>query len=385
MLKLPIYMDYQATTPVDKRVLETMVPFFTGNFGNAASKSHEYGWYAEKAVELYRSKIADLIGCSPNEIIFTSGATESNNLAIKGATEYFYPKKKKIITVSTEHKAVLDPCAYLAKKGFDIYLLKVDKYGLIDLDELKNVIDENTALVSVMTVNNEIGTIQPIDEIGKICKDKEVLFHTDATQAIGKIPVDVNKMNIDLMSFTAHKMYGPKGTGALYIRNKNPRVKLIPQIDGGGHERGFRSGTLNVPGIVGFGKACEIAKQEMNDEYNNIKKLSERFYRGLSSQLDEIFTNGHPEKRIPGNMNICFRNADSAALMMSMKDIAAASGSACSSASVEPSHVLKAIGLNESDVRCSVRFGFGRFSTEEEIDYAIGRVTESVKKIRGTS
>lgn len=383
MLKLPIYMDYQATTPLDKRVLDAMMPYFTDRFGNAASKSHEFGWYAEKAVGLYRSKIAGLIGCEPNEIILTSGATESNNLAIKGSAEYYSRKKKKIITVPTEHSSVLDSCSSLAKKGFEIYLLKVDKFGLIDTDELRNVIDDNTALVSIMTVNNEIGTIQPVEEIGRICNEKNVPFHTDATQAVGKIPVNVNKMNIDLMSFTAHKMYGPKGTGALYIRSRGPKVKLVPQIDGGGHERGFRSGTLNVPGIVGFGKACEISIQEMSAEYEMIKSLSERFYKGISLKLDDLFINGHPEKRFPGNLNICFKQADSGTLMMSMKEIAISSGSACSSEAVEPSHVLKAISLKDDEMRTSVRFGFGRFTTVEEIDYAVEKVAECVKRVRG--
>jgi len=375
-------MDYQATTPVDKRALDAMLPYFTDKFGNAASKSHEFGWYAEKAVEMYRGKIAELIGCKTQEIVITSGATESNNLAVKGIAELFSNVKKKIITAPTEHKSVLDSCSALAKKGFEIYLLKVDKFGLIDLNELRDAIDGNTALVSIMTVNNEIGTIQPVEDIGRICKEKEVLFHTDATQAVGKLPVNVQQMNIDLMSFTAHKMYGPKGVGALYVKSKDPKVKLNPQIDGGGHENGFRSGTLNIPGIVGFGKACEIAANEMSVENEKIKKLGERFYQGLSSQLDDFFINGHPEKRFPGNLNICFKHADSGTLMMSMKEIAVSSGSACSSAAVEPSHVLKAIGLKDDELRSSIRFGIGRFSTEEEIDFAVNKVTESVKKIR---
>jgi cysteine desulfurase len=383
MLKFPIYLDYQATTPVDKRVLDTMLPYFIDKFGNAASKSHEFGWNAEQTVEFYRTKIARLIGSESKEIVFTSGATESNNLAVKGTAEFFSGTRKKIITAPTEHKSVLDSCAVLAKMGFEIFLLKVDRYGLIDLDELRNAIDDNTALVSIMIANNEIGTVQPVEEIGRICHEKEVLFHTDGTQGVGKIPVDVNKMNIDLMSFTAHKMYGPKGTGALFIRCRNPKVKLVPQIHGGGHEEGFRSGTLNVPGIVGFGKACEIALNELNDEYNSTKRLREKLFNGLQAQLEDIRLNGHPEHRLPNNLNISFKYAESGSLMMSMKDIAVSSGSACSTAAVAPSHVLKAIGLTDDELRSSIRFGIGRFTSDEEVEYAINKVSDSVKRIRG--
>lgn len=385
MVKLPVYLDNHSTTPVDERVFDAIKPYFTENFGNAASKSHEFGWKAEAAVEYARAKIAALVSAEPKEIIFTSGATESINLALKGAAEAYKDKGRKIITAAIEHKAVLDTCKSLERKGFLINYVPVDEYGLVNVEVLKDMIDGETIIVSLMAANNEIGTIEPIEEIGKICKEKGVLFHTDAAQALGKIEIDVNKMNIDLMSLSAHKLYGPKGMGALYIRSKNPRVKVIPQIDGGGHERGFRSGTLNVPGIAGFGKACEIAASEMESEAIRTKALRDKLYEGIISQVDGVKLNGHPDKRLAGNLNLSFEYVDADSLMMSMKEIAVSSGSACSSAEASPSHVLKAIGVKDDLVKCSIRFGIGRFNTEEEIDYTIKKVTEKVKELRKLS
>ena len=382
MARAAIYLDNQSTTPLDPRVLEEMMPYLTDVFGNAASKSHQFGWKAEQAVESARVKIAQLIGAEPLEIIFTSGATESDNLALKGTAEYYRSKGNRIITSPTEHKAVLDTCIALQRKGFDIAYLTVDKYGLIDPEELEKLIDDKTILVSVMTANNEIGTIQPIKEIGAICRGRGVFFHTDAVQAAGKIPLDVNEMNVDLMSLSAHKIYGPKGIGALYISSKKPTVKLVPQIDGGGHERGFRSGTLNVPAIVGFGKAVEIAGIEMIEESKRLGILRDKLYNSISSSIDHVYLNGHPGKSLPNNLNIAIQYVNADALMMSMKEIAISSGSACTSASVEPSHVLKAIGLSDELRKSSVRFGLGRFNNEEEIDYTIKKVVETAKKIR---
>jgi cysteine desulfurase len=362
-----------------------MQPYFTEIFGNAASKSHEFGWKAEAAVESARAKIAGLVSAESKEIIFTSGATESINLALKGAAEAYQSKGKKIISAAIEHKAVLDTCKSLERKGFIIKYVPVDEYGIINVNMLREMIDSETILVSIMAANNEVGTIEPIKEIGKICRDKGVLFHTDAAQALGNIEIDVNKMNIDLMSLSAHKLYGPKGIGALYIRSKNPRVKLVHQIDGGGHERGFRSGTLNVPGIVGFSKACEIAAAEMEKETLRIRKLRDKLYDGLNSQLDGIKLNGHHEKRLAGNLNISFEFVNADALMMSMKEIAVSSGSACTSADASPSHVLKAIGLRDDLIKCSIRFGIGRFNTKEEIDYTINKVVEKVNELRKLS
>jgi cysteine desulfurase len=337
LLKLPIYLDNHATTPVDPRVLEEMVPYLKDEYGNAASKSHEFGWRAKHAVDNARIRIAMLVNANPREIVFTSGATESNNLAVKGAAEFYRSKGTKIITSPSEHKSVLDVCKSLAKWGYEIVYLNVDKYGLIDINELADRIDDNTILVSIMKANNEIGTIQPVKEIGEICKERKVLFHTDAAQATGKITVDVKEMNTDLMSLSAHKMYGPKGIGALYIRSKSPRVSLSPQIDGGGHERGFRSGTLNVPAIAGFGKACEIAQSEMDDEVKRLTMMRDKLQAGITSKLGEVYLNGHPEKRLPNNLNLAFAYTNADSLMMSMKDIAVSSGSACSSEEVEPS------------------------------------------------
>jgi cysteine desulfurase len=385
MVKLPVYLDNHSTTPVDPRVFEAIKPYFTGIYGNAASKSHEFGWLAEAAVENARKQIAELISSEPKEIIFTSGATESINLAVKGAAEAYGVKGKKIITSPIEHKAVLDTCNVLARKGFVVEYVKIDKYGLIDLEDLKNKIDDDTILVSVISANNEIGTIQPVTEIGSICCEKGILLHVDAAQALGKMKIDVNDMNISLMSMSAHKIYGPKGTGALYVRSKNPSVRLVPQIDGGGHERGFRSGTLNVPGIVGFGKACEISLNEMEDESQRVSALRDKLCEGLFSRLEGVYLNGHPESRLAGNLNVSFEYADAEALMMSMKEIAVSSGSACSSAEAAPSHVLKAIGVSDELLHCSIRFGLGRFNTEEEIDFTVNKVVEKVTRLRNIS
>lgn len=381
-IKTPIFLDYHSTTPIDERVFDEMKPYFTVDFGNASSKSHVFGWKAEAAVQLARKRISSMIHSSPEEIIFTSGATESINLALKGIAEYSSKNTKRIITTQTEHKATLDTCKRLEESGCEIIYLNVDKYGMIDLNELKNSIDNNTILVSIMFANNEIGTIHPVQEIGNICKEHGVLFHTDAAQAAGKIKIDVDKMNIDLMSFSAHKMYGPKGIGALYIRKKNPRINLLPQIDGGGHERGFRSGTLNVPAIVGFGKACDIAVIEMAQDDVRMKSLRDKLFNMIKEECEGVYLNGHPENRLSNNLNIRFEYTDADTLMMAMKDIAISSGSACSSYQPEPSHVLKAIGLNERELRESVRIGLGKLTTETEILYVAERITSEVKKIR---
>jgi len=381
MLTFPIYLDNHSTTRVDPIVFEAMKPYFTEIYGNAASKSHEFGWKAEAAVEGSRKKIAELLGAEKNEIIFTSGATESINLALKGISQYYKSKKNKIITSPTEHRATLDVCKSLAKAGFEIVFLHVDKYGMIDLDELRKSIDDKTILVSLMLANNEIGNIFPVEEIGKICSEKGVYFHSDCTQGVGKIPVNVNEMNLDLMSFNAHKIYGPKGIGALYINSKS-KVKLVPQIDGGGHERGLRSGTLNVPAIVGYAKAIELSIRNLDSESVRIRGLRDRLHDSLKTNIENIYLNGHPENRLYNNLNIAFEGVNADLLMMSMKDIAVSSGSACSSASPEPSHVLKAIGLREDLIKSSIRFGLGRFNTEEEIDYVIEKYAENVKKFR---
>ena len=385
MVKLPIYLDNHSTTPVDTRVFEAMKPYLTDIFGNAASKSHVFGWKAEAAVKSARNKVTELVNARTEEVIFTSGATESINLAIKGTADAYSKKGRKIITTQVEHKAVLDTCKTLERKGYEVKYLSTDKYGLIDLDELRNEIGENTILVSVIAANNEIGTINPIEKIGEMCRANGVLFHTDAAQALGKIELDVKKMKIDLMSMSAHKIYGPKGMGALYTSSKNPKVNLVPQIDGGGHERGFRSGTLNVPGIAGFGKACEICKDEMESESKRILGLREKLYNGIREGLKGVYLNGHPDKRLSGSLNVSFEYADADSLMVSMKDIAVSSGSACSSEEVKPSHVLKAIGVKDELIRCSVRFGIGRFNTEEEIDYTIEKVCEKVTGLRNIS
>ncbi len=384
-VKLPIYMDYHATTPVDPRVLEAMLPYFTQNFGNAASRNHAFGWTAEEAVENARAQIARLVGASPKEIIFTSGATESDNLAIKGIAEMYREKGNHIITQVTEHKAVLDTCKRLEKSGCEVTYLPVEKDGRISLDDLQRAITPKTILITVMYANNEIGVVQPIAEIGKIAKEKGVFFHVDGVQAVGKIPVDVQKDNIDLLSISAHKLYGPKGVGALYVRRRNPRVQLAAIIDGGGHERGMRSGTLNVTGIVGFGKACELCQNEMAEESERLRRLRDRLKDNFFSKLDEIFINGSMEHRLPHNMNISFAYVEGESLLMGINDVAVSSGSACTSATLEPSYVLKALGVGEDLAHTSIRFGLGRFTTQEEVDYVADRVIETVVRLRELS
>jgi len=384
-IKLPIYMDNHATTPMDPRVLEEMLPYFMEKFGNAASRNHSFGWAAEEAVEDARDRIAKLIGASAKEIIFTSGATESDNLAIKGVAEMYREKGNHIITVVTEHKAVLDTCKRLEKHGYRVTYLPVQKDGLIDLDDLKRSMDDQTILVTIMAANNEIGVLQPIEEIGKMCRERGVIFHSDATQAVGKVPIDVNKQNIDVMSISAHKMYGPKGVGALYVRRKNPRVQVSAIIDGGGHERGMRSGTLNVPGIVGLGKACAIASEEMPQESCRLAGLRNRLRDGIMNHLDEVYINGSTEHRLPGNLNISFAYVEGESLLMGINDIAVSSGSACTSATLEPSYVLKALGTGDELAHSSIRFGLGRFNTEAEVDYVAARIVETVRRLRELS
>ena len=382
MLNLPVYLDNNATTPMDERVLEEMTPYFLNHFGNAASRSHSFGWEAEEAVEYAREQVAQLIGAEPKEIIFTSGATEADNLALKGVSEMYATKGNHIITVATEHKAVLDTCAHLEKTGSDITYLTVKKDGLIDLTELEKAIKTDTILISIMYANNEIGVIQPIKEISAIAKKHGVLFFTDATQAVGKIPANVINDGIDLMSFSAHKMYGPKGVGALYVRRKNPRVRVIAQMDGGGHERGMRSGTLNVPGIVGFGKACELSRIEMSKHSQRIKKLRDKLESELL-KLGDVFVNGNVEQRLPNVCNLSFKYVESEGLISGFnKNIAVSSGSACTSATLEPSYVLKALGVENDLAKAAIRFSLSRFTTEEEIDYTMEQVSETVMKMR---
>ena len=385
MLKLPIYLDHNSTTPMDPRVLEAMIPFFTENFGNAASRNHSFGWHAEEAVDYAREQIAQLIGADPKEIIFTSGATEGNNLGIKGVYEMYASKGNHIITCTTEHKAVLDTCKHLEKLGAEVTYLEVQPDGLIDLKALEAAMRPTTILVAIMYANNEIGVIQPVKEIAAIAKKHGALYFSDAVQAVGKIPVNVIADGIDIMSFTAHKMYGPKGVGALYVRRKNPRVKVTAQIDGGGHERGMRSGTLNVPGIVGFGKAAEIARLDMASDTERISKLRDKLENALKV-IDETYVNGNPAHRLPHVSNISFKYVEGEGLMMGFnKDIALSSGSACTSASLEPSYVLKALGLGDDLAHSSLRFGLGRYTTEEQIDYTINAVTDTVLKLREMS
>ncbi len=385
MLKLPIYLDHNSTTPMDPRVLEAMIPYFTENFGNAASRNHSFGWHAEEAVDYAREQIAQLIGADPKEIIFTSGATEGDNLGIKGVYEMYASKGNHIITCTTEHKAVLDTCKHLEKLGAEVTYLEVQPDGLIDLKELEAAMRPTTILVAIMYANNEIGVVQPVKEIGAIAKKHGALFFTDAVQAVGKIPVDVIADGIDIMAFTAHKMYGPKGVGALYVRRKNPRVKVTAQMDGGGHERGMRSGTLNVPGIVGFGKAAEIARTDMAADTERISKLRDKLENALK-QIDETYVNGNPAHRLPHVSNISFKYVEGEGLMMGFnKDIALSSGSACTSASLEPSYVLKALGLGDDLAHSSLRFGLGRYTTEEQIDFTIKAVSETVLKLREMS
>jgi cysteine desulfurase len=384
-IKLPIYMDYHATTPVDPRVVEAMLPYFTEQFGNAASRNHPFGWEAEEAVEKARKQIADLIGANPKEIVFTSGATESNNLAIKGVAEMYREKGNHIITAVTEHKAVIDTCKRLEKEGYRVTYLQVRKDGLISLDELRAAITDKTILITIMTANNEIGVLQPIAEIGAIAKEKGILFHTDAVQAAGKIPFNVNDVKVDMASISAHKMYGPKGVGALYVRRRNPRVLLSAQIDGGGHERGMRSGTLNVPGIVGFGKAAELCRLEMAADTARLKALVARLNKRLHDGLDEIYINGSTEHRLPHNLNISFAYVEGESLLMGINDVAVSSGSACTSASLEPSYVLKALGAGDDLAHSSIRFGLGRWSTEAEVDYVAEKLIKVVTKLREMS
>ncbi|HEY6982659.1 IscS subfamily cysteine desulfurase [Reyranella sp.] len=380
----PIYLDYQATTPMDPRVLEAMMPYFTYKFGNAHSRSHSYGWEAEEAVEKARAQVAKLIGADEKEIIYTSGATESNNLAIKGVAEFYKDRRNHIVTTVTEHKCVLDTCRHLEQQGFSVTYLPVQKNGLVDLGQLRAAVTDKTVLVSVMAVNNEIGVIQPLAEIGKICREKGAFFHTDAAQAAGKIPLDVNAMNIDLMSISGHKIYGPKGIGALYVRRK-PRVRLVALINGGGQERGFRSGTLPTPLCVGLGEAAEVCMKEMDAEAKRLTKLRDRMLKGLQAKLPEIYVNGDLDHRIPGNLNISFAYVEGESLMMGIKSLSVSSGSACTSASLEPSYVLRALGVDEELAHTSLRIGLGRFTTEQEVDTAVDELVRHVTKLRQMS
>jgi cysteine desulfurase len=384
-MKLPIYMDYHATTPVDPRVLDAMLPYFTQDFGNAASRNHAFGWAAEEAVENARKQVADLIGANPKEVIFTSGATESNNLAIKGVAEMYREKGNHVITCVIEHKAVIDTCKKLEKQGARVTYLPVQKDGRISLDELRAAITDKTILITIMTANNEIGVLQPVAEIGAIAKEKGILFHTDAVQAAGKVPFDVNQIKADLVSISAHKMYGPKGVGALYVRRRNPRVLLAEQISGGGHERGMRSGTLNVPGIVGLGKAAEICKAEMAAETERLRKLRDKLNEKFHQNLDEIYINGSMEHRLPHNLNISFAYVEGESLLMGINDVAVSSGSACTSASLEPSYVLKALGAGDDLAHSSIRFGLGRWTTDGEVDYVVEKLTNVVRRLREMS
>jgi len=385
MVKLPIYMDNHATTPLDPRVLDAMMPYLTNKFGNAASRNHKFGWEAEEAVETARKHIAALIGADQREIVITSGATESDNLALKGVAWMYREKGDHIITAVTEHKAILDTCKHLEKEGFRVTFLPVDNKGFVDLDDLRRAITDKTILISIMAANNEVGVVQDVKEIGAIARQRGVLFHTDAVQAAGKIPFNVNEMNVDIASLSAHKLYGPKGVGALYVRRRNPRVLLTPIIDGGGHERGMRSGTLNVPGIVGFGKATEIARADLAQESTEMFRLREKLRTTLERELDEIYINGDLQKRLPGNLNMSFAYVEGESLLMGINDIAVSSGSACTSASLEPSYVLKALGVGEDLAHTSIRFGIGRFNTEEEVDYVAARVIEVVRRLRELS
>lgn len=393
-LKLPIYLDYHATTPLDKRVLDEMLPYFTEDFGNAASRTHAFGWKAEAAVGVARERIAKMINADkPEEIIFTSGATESDNLALKGVAEFYGDKGKHIITSRIEHKAILDSGKRLEKMGFEVTYLDVDQKGFVDPEHVRAAIRPDTILCSVMLANNEVGTVQPIREIGAICREKGVLFHTDAVQGIGRVDFDVQSMNVDLASITAHKMYGPKGVGALYVRRSKPRVRLVAQMDGGGHERGYRSGTLNVPGIVGFGKAAEIIAHEWRDEAARVSRLRDSLYKKITAGLDEVFVNGPwpvtdangKVVRLPNNLNISFAYVEGESILMSLKNVSVSSGSACTSASLEPSYVLRALGVEEELAHTSIRFGLGRFTTEEEVDFAADLTVTSIKRLRDLS
>ena len=383
-MKLPIYMDYHATTPVDPRVVEAMSPYFTENFGNAASRNHAFGWRAEEAVGIARSQIAGLIGAVSREIVFTSGATESNNLAIKGVAEMHAERGNHIVTCATEHRAVLDTCRRLEKQGYRVSYMPVRRDGLVEPEAVRRALSDKTILISIMYANNEIGVIQPIAAIGQMARDHGVLFHVDAAQAVGKIPLDVERDQIDLMSFTAHKMYGPKGIGALYVRRK-PRLRLSPQMDGGGHERGMRSGTLNVPGIVGFGRACELCQVEMNEEATRLGSLRDKLKDGILNRIADVSINGSLEHRLPHNLNVSFAHVDGESLLMGLNDIAVSSGSACTTDLPEPSHVLQALGVKNKLAHSSIRFGLGRFNTQEEVDCVIDRVAEVVSRLRELS
>jgi cysteine desulfurase len=384
-VKLPIYMDYHSTTPVDPEVLEAMLPYFREHFGNAASRNHAFGWNAEAAVDHAREQIGSLIGCKPQEIVFTSGATESDNLAIKGVAYAMKHRGDHIVTSVIEHHAVLDSCRRLEKEGFRVTYLPVDKAGLVDPMAVEETITDKTILVTIMYANNEIGVLQPVKEIGAICRQKGIVFHSDAVQAVGKIPARVDDLNVDLMSLTAHKMYGPKGVGALYVRMTKPPVKLVPLMDGGGHERGRRSGTLAVPGIVGLGAACVKCERVMEEESKRLVGLRERLKKGIFERLDHVYLNGHPEKRLPGNCNISFEFVEGESLLMAMKEVAVSSGSACTSATLEPSYVLIALGVGEELAHSSIRFGLGRWNTEEEVDFVVEKVGERVKRLREMS
>ena len=384
-MKLPIYLDNHSTTPCDPRVVKVMLPYFTEKFGNAASRNHSFGWDAEEGVDHARKQIARLIGADAKEIIFTSGATESDNLALQGIVAMYKEKGDHIITSATEHRAVIDTAKYLEKKGVKVTFLDVDKQGRVSPDDVRNAITDKTILISVMMANNEIGTINPIAEIGKVAKEKGIIFHCDATQGVGKIPVNVQEMGIDLMSFSAHKIYGPKGIGALYVRRKAPRVRLEPMMYGGGHERGMRSGTLPVPLVVGFGKAAELCEQEMATESVRMAKMRDRLQEGIMGAMDEVYLNGHPTERLPGNLNISFAYVEGEALLMGVKEIALSSGSACTSATLEPSYVLRALGVGSDLAHSSIRFGLGRFNTDEEIEYTIDRMLKAVTHLREMS
>src|SRR4026208_2311751 len=385
MLKFPFYLDHNATTPCDPRVVEAMIPYFTNSFGNAASRNHPFGWEAEAAVDNAREQVAKLIGADPKEMIFTSGATEADNLAIKGVFEMYASKGNHIITCNIEHKAVLDTCKHIEKEGGEVTYLKVNDDGLIDIGELEAAIKPTTILIAIMYANNEIGTIMPMKEISTLAKKKGILVFSDATQAVGKVPVDVNRDGIDLMAFTAHKMYGPKGVGALYVRRKNPRVKVTAQMDGGGHERGMRSGTLNVPGIVGFGKAAELCRQEWGAEAPRLKGLCERLNTKLHEGLDEIYINGSVTHRLPHNLNISFAYVEGESLLIGINDVAVSSGAACTSATLEPSYVLKAVGAGDDLAHSSIRLGLGRWTTAEEVDYVADKLTNVVRRLREMS
>ena len=384
-MKKPIYMDYQATTPCDPRVLEAMLPFFTEHFGNAASRNHAYGWKAEEAVQKAREQIAALIGASPKEIIFTSGSTEAINLALKGAARMYASKGKHLVTTMVEHKAVLDTCKHLEKEGHEVTYLKPDEHGRVSAAQVGEAIREDTVAVTILWGNNEVGTLNPIREIGAVCHERKVLFFTDATQTVGKIPVDVQADHIDLLCLSGHKLYGPKGAGALYVRRRNPRVRLVAQMDGGGHERGMRSGTLNVTGIVGLGKACELCSEELSAEMERSQSLCDRLRERITGALDHVKLNGHANARLPGNLNLSFAYVEGESLLMGINDIAVSSGSACTSASLEPSHVLRAMDVGEELAHSSIRFGIGRFTTREEVDYVADRVIETVNRLRELS